>query len=185
MPPVFCNTNRGDLSALSSFGARSFNGCKMPGMRKMVLIVSLAALVPSSLLCQSGTYNNRPEFDHTTVYVRDLQKSADFYDKVLDLERIPEPFHDGRHVWYRIGAHDQLHVVSGASSAANHDINVHLAFRVAAFSDFTARLDRMEIPCRRSIRGDGKTASIRPDGVHQVYFQDPDGYWIEVNDDKF
>ena len=31
---------------------------------------------------------------------------------------------------------------------------------------------------------DGKVTN-RPDGIHQIYFQDPDGYWIEVNDDKF
>ena len=125
------------------------------------------------------------EFDHTTVYVRDLQKSGEFYDKVLALDRIAEPFHDGRHIWYRIGAHNQLHVVSGANSAENHDINVHLAFRVADVPGFSSRLQQMGIPYRKSIRGDGKTATLRPDGVHQIYFQDPDGYWIEVNDDKF
>jgi lactoylglutathione lyase len=157
----------------------------MPGVKRIILILLLAAAVPSFVWSQAGASNTRPEFDHTTMYVRDLQKSADFYDKVLNLERIPEPFHDGRHVWYRIGPHAQLHVVSGANTASDHDINVHVAFRVASFSDFTARLDRMQIPYRKSVRGDGKTASIRPDGVHQVYFQDPDGYWIEVNDDKF
>jgi hypothetical protein len=26
-----------------------------------------------------------------------------------------------------------------------------------------------------------KTYSIRADGVKQLYFKDPDGYWIEVN----
>jgi len=26
---------------------------------------------------------------------------------------------------------------------------------------------------------------VRPDGVRQIYFQDPDGYWLEVNDSKF
>jgi lactoylglutathione lyase len=25
----------------------------------------------------------------------------------------------------------------------------------------------------------------RVDGIKQIYLQDPDGYWIEVNDDKF
>ena len=30
-----------------------------------------------------------------------------------------------------------------------------------------------------------KGPEIRPDGVKQIYFQDPDGYWIEVDDDKF
>jgi lactoylglutathione lyase len=157
----------------------------MPDMKRIVLVVSVSVLLLPFAFSQSGSQSKRPEFDHSTVYVRDLQKSADFYDKVLDLERIPEPFHDGRHVWYRIGAHDQLHVVSGATSPVDHAIDIHLAFRTTAFSDFTARLDRMGIPYRKSIRGDGKTASVRPDGVHQVYFQDPDGYWIEINDDKF
>ena len=27
--------------------------------------------------------------------------------------------------------------------------------------------------------------TTRPDGVHQIWFQDPDGYWIEVNDAKY
>jgi lactoylglutathione lyase len=154
-------------------------------MKKIVLVLSFGCFLPCLLVCQSASSSKRLEFDHTTVYVRDLQKSADFYDKVLELERIPEPFHDGRHVWYRIGPHDQFHVVSGATTAADQDINIHLAFRIAAVSDFVARLDHLSVPYRKSIRGDGKTASIRPDGVHQIYFQDPDGYWIEVNDDKY
>jgi lactoylglutathione lyase len=133
-------------------------------MKKIVLVLSFACFLPCLLVCQSSSPNKQLEFDHSTVYVRDLQKSADFYDKVLDLEKIPEPFHDGRHAWYRIGPHDQLHVVSGATAAADHDINIHLAFRVAAFSDFVSRLDHLGIPYRKSIRGDGKTASIRPDG---------------------
>jgi catechol 2,3-dioxygenase-like lactoylglutathione lyase family enzyme len=31
----------------------------------------------------------------------------------------------------------------------------------------------------------GKPSAIttRTDGIHQVYLQDPDGYWIEINDD--
>src|SRR5258708_19109652 len=149
-------------------------------MKKTVLGWLLAAFLPSALTSQSGSPSQRPEFDHTTVYVRDLQKSADFYDKVLHLERIPEPFHDGRHLWYRIGAHEQLHVISGATAAVEHDINVHLAFRVAALADFLARLDRMGIPYRKRIRGDGQTARVRPDGVQQFYFQDPDRYSLAV-----
>jgi lactoylglutathione lyase len=32
----------------------------------------------------------------------------------------------------------------------------------------------------------GKSGAItlRVDGVKQIYFQDPDGYWIEINDAK-
>lgn len=156
-------------------------------MDKITLSLVLTAIVlaTSMSMSQSGPVSRATEFDHTTVYVRDLQKSADFYDKVLGLERISEPFKDGRHVWFRIGAHDQLHVVSGATEAMKHDVNVHLAFRVSSFDDFVSHLDQMAIKYRKSIRDEGKGTSVRPDGVHQVYFQDPDGYWIEVNDDRF
>ena len=156
-------------------------------MNRITLRVALIAifLATSMSLSQSGPASKAAEFDHTTVYVRDLQKSADFYEIVLGLERISEPFKDGRHVWFRIGAHDQLHVVSGATEAMKHDVNVHLAFRVSSFSDFVSHLDQMEIKYRKSIREEDKGTSVRPDGVHQVYFHDPDGYWIEVNDDRF
>lgn len=149
-------------------------------------LVVMAVLIAASLgLSQSGLISKAAEFDHSTVYVRDLEKSANFYEKVLGLERIPEPFKDGRHVWFRIGPHDQLHVVSGATEAMKHDVNVHLAFRVASFDDFISHLDQMAIKYRKSIRDESKGTSVRPDGVNQVYFQDPDGYWIEVNNDKF
>jgi len=151
-----------------------------------VIPVLVAALLPVAVgFSQSGSTNKPAEFDHSTVYVRDLQKSADFYEKALGLERIPEPFKDGRHVWFRIGPHDQLHVVSGATEGMRHDVNVHLAFRVPSFNDFVSHLDQISIKYRKSIRDESKGTSVRPDGVHQVYFQDPDGYWIEVNDDRF
>jgi len=155
------------------------------GMKKMrlaLLLISLS-LGASLVVSQSGT--KPAEFDHTTVYVRDLQKSADFYETVLGLERINEPFKDGRHLWLRIGAHDQLHVVSGATESIPHDVNVHLAFRVPSFDTFVSHLDQMSVKYLKSIRDASKGTSVRPDGVHQLYFQDPDGYWIEVNDDKF
>ena len=136
----------------------------------------------ASLSAQSAPANE-PELDHTTVYVRDVQKSAEFYEKVIGLQKIPDPFKDGRHIWFRSGAHQQLHVVGGATEATANNIDVHVAFRVGSVADFMTHLDRMQVQYR-NFKGDGKV-SARPDGVHQIYFQDPDGYWIEVNDDKF
>src|SRR5437879_45743 len=144
----------------------------------------LAALLPAlSLFSQSAPANKAPELDHTTVHVRDIQKSVDFYEKVMGLEKIPDPFKDGRHIWFRTGAHQQLHVVGGATEPSHHDIEVHMAFRVASLQDFMTRLDHLQVKYR-NFQGDGKV-SARPDGVSQIYFQDPDGYWIEVNDDKY
>jgi lactoylglutathione lyase len=36
-----------------------------------------------------------------------------------------------------------------------------------------------------SWKGEAGQFTPRPDGVKQVYLQDPDGFWLEVNDDKF
>ncbi|HEX7158706.1 MAG TPA: VOC family protein [Edaphobacter sp.] len=150
-------------------------------MARLGLLLSLAGL-SVSLHAQSSP-GKQIELDHSTVFVRDIQKSGEFYEKVLGLERIPDPFKDGRHIWFRTGPHSQLHVVGGATETTPLNIEVHLAFRVASVPDFTAHLDQMHVPYR-NLKGDGKT-SVRADGVHQIYFQDPDGYWIEVNDDRF
>ena len=125
-----------------------------------------------------------PHFNHQTIYVVDLQKASDFYEKVMQLQKIAEPFHDNRHTWFKMGEHSQLHVVSGAKEMTAHDINIHLAFSVASLPDFMKHLDEMHIKYG-NWAGDPKKVQMRPDNVGQIYFQDTDGYWIEVNEDKF
>jgi lactoylglutathione lyase len=154
-------------------------------MRLVKIAVLASPIVCAGSLFVVRSAPNPPPltFDHTTVYVRDLQRSADFYEKAMGFERIPEPFHDGKHVWFRIGAREQLHVVSGATAQAEPPIEVHFAFRVGSMAEFTAHMDAMKVKYRSF---DGKErVTNRPDGVHQTYLQDPDGYWIEVNDEKF
>lgn len=149
-----------------------------------LLFLSLMYLLPATqLFAQSSASSKSAEFDHTTVHVRDLQKSADFYEKVFGFERIAHPFKDTNHVWLRVGAHQQLHIVGGGAGNSTPDIEVHFAIRVPSISDFMAHLDQMQVKYR-NFAGNGKVTD-RPDGVHQIYFQDPDGFWIEVNDNKF
>jgi lactoylglutathione lyase len=126
----------------------------------------------------------KPSFNHLTIYVVDMNKSADFYEKVLQLQRIPEPFHDNRHIWLKITEHGQLHIVQGADSITHHDINIHLAFTVPSVEEFSKRLDAMNVKYGNWAQT-SKQPQVRNDGIKQIYFQDPDGYWIEVNDDKF
>ena len=141
------------------------------------------ALCPSTFP-QTGAQKKPAEFDHHAIHVRDLQKSAAFYETILGLKRMPDPFKDGRHVWFRMGPHDQLHVIGGAAEVAKQDMDVHISFRVPSLEDFVTRLDQAQVKYVNS-RGEERKMTVRPDGVKQVYFQDPDGYWIEVNNDKF
>jgi len=149
-------------------------------MKKKLLLLFISFLSCSTQLLHAQT----PHFNHTTIFVVDMNKSADFYEKTLMTTRIPEPFHDNKHIWEKIGEHNELHIVEGAKQDIPHDINIHLAFSVSSVEDFAKHLDSMNIKY-----GDWsqktKTPQVRPDGIKQIYFQDPDGYWIEVNDDKF
>ena len=141
-----------------------------------------------SILClfvifQSASAQS-PQFNHTTIYVVDMNKSADFYEKTMMLNRIPEPFHDNRHIWLKIGEHNQLHIVQGAKEITEHTINIHLAFSVPSVENFAKHLDELNVKYGNWAQ-DSKTPQVRADGIKQIYLQDPDGYWIEVNDDKF
>lgn len=142
------------------------------------LVLALALAAPRPALAQGPAVLN-----HVALYVVDLQKSADFYKKALLLPELPEPFKDGKHVWLRIGPHSQLHIIQG-NKAQEHDINTHLAFSVKDLPKFMAHLDKLGVRYGSWKSEPGKTTP-RPDGVQQIYLQDPDGFWLEVNDDKF
>ena len=147
----------------------------------------MAKLLPLILLCCFSKNTNaqtKPHFNHTTIYVTDLARASEFYNKVMLLDTIPEPFHDHRHTWFSMLNHAQLHVVSGAKSDIPHDINIHLAFSVSSLPEFMQHLDQLNIRYG-NWAGDQKIVQPRPDKVSQIYLQDPDGYWIEVNNDAF
>ena len=153
-------------------------------MKKRFLISAFLAFAAVSAFKFSAVAQEIPTINHITVYVVDLKKSSDFYKTAMLFQEIPEPFHDGKHVWLRMGPHAQLHVVLGAKAVTEHDINVHMAFTVPDLKKFTAHLDQLNVKYG-NWKDDSKEPQLRPDGIKQVYFQDPDNNWIEVNDDKF
>jgi lactoylglutathione lyase len=118
--------------------------------------------------------------DHAALHVADLEKSASFYE-TLGLKRIADPFKDGRLIWLSAGPHRQLHLVAGRAESSAPDMPVHLAFAVPSIPVAAARLEAAGVPYYNS-RKEPHTVSNRPDGVKQIYLQDPDGYWVELND---
>src|SRR3977135_3709552 len=142
---------------------------RLPLLRPACYLLVLVAPVLATLSARSQGIH----FSHTTIYVVDLQKSVDFYENTLQLKKMAEPFHDGRHVWFRIGEHSQLHVVSGAKEDIPHDINIHLAFSVPSLEEFSKHLDKAQVKYG-NWTGSSKSSQTRPDGLKQVYLQDPD-----------
>lgn len=153
-------------------------------MIKQLALHSLFLFMSTQVFINKGIAQEAPTADHIALYVFDLQKSTDFYKDVMLFKLVSEPFKDGKHSWFEIGAHDKLHIIKGAADVKEHDINSHFAYHVKDLKQFTDHLDKMNIRYG-NWKQDSKEPTLRPDGVKQVYLQDPDNYWIEVNDDKF
>ena len=148
---------------------------------KKALFVAIAAGILWIASYQTGFAQSSPRINHIAFYVTDLKSSTAFYRDIIGLDTIPEPFHDGRHTWFLIGPKTHLHIISGATAKTDHDKNSHLCFTVPSVADFAAKLRQHQVAFE-SWTGEKNTWTNRVDGVKQIYFQDPDGYWIEVND---
>lgn len=133
----------------------------------------------------SSAQVNKPKarLNHIAIYVVDLQASTAFYRDIVGLDTIPEPFHDGKHTWFSVGPLSHLHVISGAAAPTVHNKNAHLCFSVPSVDEFTKSLTKHNIEYE-NWTGEKKAITNRVDGVKQIWFRDPDGYWIEINDAK-
>ena len=123
----------------------------------------------------------KPSINHIALFVQDIQKSTHFYQHVVGLDTIPEPFQDGKHVWFSIGNNTALHLIGGAQATKALDQNNHLAFSVPSLEPLIIRLSKENIPYENAQR-QSNAVTTRPDGIKQIYFKDPDGHWIEIND---
>jgi lactoylglutathione lyase len=122
------------------------------------------------------------KLNHIAVYVENLEKSTSFYKDVLQLTEIPEPFHDGLHTWFTLGGAGNLHLIQGAKHGVQREKNDHLCFSIQNIEQFIENLKEHNITYFDWPGNEGKVTT-RVDGVHQIYFQDPDGHWIEINDE--
>jgi lactoylglutathione lyase len=156
---------------------------KIPKMSTVKLAILLLILVSPRFGVAQSSGNNQPVFNHAALCAKDLKKTAAFYSSVLQLQKIHHPFNDTLHVWFKIGPGLALHVIQGDCPTTVHDIAIHLCFSVPSLDAFVRHLDQLHVKYG-NWGGESKKIQVRADGVRQIYFQDPDGFWIEVNDAK-
>jgi lactoylglutathione lyase len=148
-------------------------------MKHILFIFFFLAL----FLSRSGAQTKSPRINHIAFSVLDLKRSTDFYTKIIHLDTIPEPFHDGRHTWLSIGDATHLHLIQNPGPIITPPKNTHLCFTTASVDEFIKVLKHNNIAFE-DWQGKPNAITIRVDGVKQIYFKDPDGYWIEINDAK-
>ncbi len=144
---------------------------------KIVVLITLLFSIHTVVISQK----QHPVLNHIALYVKDLKVSTAFYSNIVQLDTIPEPFHDGRHTWFSIGDKSHLHLIQGAAAITAHDKNSHVCFSVASVNDFITILKQNKV-AYENWAGEKNAVTKRVDAVQQIYFKDPDGYWIEIND---
>ena len=149
----------------------------MKHFKRILFLLAITFTCLTNIQAQTG----KPTLNHIALHVFDLKKSGQFYTQTIGLDTIPEPFHDGNHIWLSIGYKSHLHLIGGAKPAIERDKNTHLCFTVPSVEQFLERLKKIQWPYE-DWAGTAGAITTRVDGVKQVYFRDPDGYWIEVND---
>jgi lactoylglutathione lyase len=132
-------------------------------------------------VCVSAQSKQPMRINHLAIYVKDIQQSRVFYTQVLGLDSIPEPFHDGLHLWLNMGGGTSLHIIGGAPERKQYFLNNHLCLSTGNVEEFKKTLVQRNIAWYNAGGEKGKTTT-RVDGVKQIWIQDPDGYWLEIND---
>ena len=119
-------------------------------------------------------------FDHIALSVTDVEVSIQFYQKVFRFDEIKNTASNSKTRWLSMGGGKQLHLIPRSDHIKTNKA-VHFALSTTDFSVFVSHLESLEIPYS-DWRNTPNKDYIRKDGIRQVYLQDPDGYWIEVND---
>ena len=121
-------------------------------------------------------------FDHISLHIRDLAKSARFYSEILGLEEIENKTYRPEIRWFGFDGRRSVHLISGgADPPPQRPINSHYALSSAHFEEAIKFLKEKGIEFCDS-KGKRGEIGFRADGVRQIYFQDPDNYWIEINE---
>jgi catechol 2,3-dioxygenase-like lactoylglutathione lyase family enzyme len=119
--------------------------------------------------------------DHVSLPVRSLEASAKFYSEVLGLEPIANGSGKANIRWFGIGGEDALHIIEAGAGDWRPDKACHFAMRIADFDGFIAGLRARGIRFHDWL-GTADNVTARPDGFRQIFLEDPDGNWVEVND---
>jgi lactoylglutathione lyase len=147
----------------------------------VLLILALCCLFATSSFAQAPPNRPQARLNHLAIYVVDVQRSATFYSEWFGFDTLPEPFHDNRHAWFSIGPGVALHIIQGATQPKEYFLNNHMCFSVASTTDYVEKLSKKGIPFFNA-KGEKGQVTTRVDGVKQIWIQDPDGYFIEIND---
>ncbi|MDR0859172.1 MAG: VOC family protein [Oscillospiraceae bacterium] len=114
-------------------------------------------------------------FAHTSIHIRDIDKSVAFYSEALGLEKLFEMPMPGAKLTFlgspEGGAQLELTWLEEQGDKP-YDIGeeevIHLGFTVSNFEETKAKHEKMGV------------IVFNPDYMPPYFIADPDGYWVEI-----
>lgn len=146
-------------------------------MKKILLFIVFISY--SSIWAQEANLFSLT-LNHNAISVKDVNRSVMFYKSVLHLEEITNRTEKEGIRWMSLGEGKELHLISTIKEPVVINKAVHVAFTTPQFDNFIKVLNEKKITYS-DWAGTLNKISLRADGIQQVYIQDPDGYWIEIN----
>jgi lactoylglutathione lyase len=113
------------------------------------------------------------QLNHIALLVADVEKSILFYKDILELPPLSRPAFNFHGAWFQLGIDQELHLIEGRNSdVSSHSRGNHFALAVSSIKEVEENL--------KAKKASYQPPKQRPDGVWQIFLQDPDGYYIEI-----
>ncbi|THD65730.1 VOC family protein [Robertkochia marina] len=122
-------------------------------------------------------------FDHYAIQVEDLNTSVKFYQEILNLQEIKNKTGLEHIRWFSLGNALSLHIIEAPGFKNPPEKGIHLALNTKDLDAIVKHLRSRDIYFE-NWQGDANTTNTRADGIRQIYLKDPDGYWIEINENE-
>ena len=154
----------------------------MHGLKKMKVSSKFIILL-FTLGCTEMSTNNenlRFEGNHLAVMVNNLKVTGDFYSEILKIKEIDIKSTGLSHRWFKLNDGFEVHLVSSRKTLPKKTRNNHLAIQTDDINAIVAHLQNEKIEFSDWF-GNINKVQERFDGVLQVYIEDPEGNWIEIN----
>lgn len=139
-------------------------------------LFALAFLISGFVSAQSFDF----KYDHYSFIVKDLEKTGTFYKDILKLVEIPHPSATSGFRWFKLNGNSQLHLIEKDSVSMERSKSVHLCLATQDLEGLITYLKEKNVPFSDWAGGEN-SVTLRADGVKQIYVQDPENNWIEIN----
>ena len=120
------------------------------------------------------------QFDHQSIVVKDVNASADFYGIILGMKETPHPDNPPNIRWFVVNGNSHVHLIQRDFVPFEKSKSMHLCLSTKDLDAVITHLEANNITYW-DWPGKKNAVTTRKDKVRQIYIQDPDEYWIEIN----